>query len=80
LNEAVRLSPLLFKAVFHRGENRIALENYEGAISDLTKAIVLKKKHPKAHELLGNAYSKIGDVVFAMRYWEKAQELEKRKR
>lgn len=60
-NKAVGLSPLLFKALYNRGKNRIALEEYELAITDLLKASQMKPDNAASHEYLAQAYSMIGD-------------------
>lgn len=72
-NQAVRLSPLLFKTVYNRGKNRLRLMNYEGAMSDLLKAVSIKPSHRLANEYLGDAYSKIGEMQLAMKYWNIAR-------
>ncbi|HOI27985.1 MAG TPA: AAA family ATPase [Paludibacteraceae bacterium] len=69
LTAAVKLSPTLFKTVYNRGKNRLGLQNYEGALTDLSKAVSLKPDHKMAHELLGDAYSKMGDMSMAMKHW-----------
>lgn len=69
LTAAVKLSPMLFKTVYNRGKNRLGLQNYEGALTDLSKAVSLKPDHKMAHELLGDAYSKMGDMSMAMKHW-----------
>ena len=74
-NQAVKLSPRLFKAVYNRGKNRIATGNYEGAVSDLDRACTIKQDHPKAHELLGDAFSKLGKMDEAALHWEIAERL-----
>ena len=73
LDRAVRLSPLLFKALYNRGKNRLSLMNYEGAMSDLLKAVSLKPTHRMANEYLGDAYSKMGEMQLAMKYWNIAR-------
>ncbi|MCQ2217898.1 MAG: AAA family ATPase [Paludibacteraceae bacterium] len=73
LDKAVKLSPLLFKAVYNRGKNRLSLMNYEGALTDLLKAVSLKPEHRMANEYLGDAYSKMGEMQLAMKYWNIAR-------
>ena len=79
LNEAVRLSPALFKAVYNRGKIRLALNHVEGALGDLDRAISLKPEHPKAHELFGDALMKNGKEDEAAIHWAIAERLRKKK-
>lgn len=79
LNQAVKLSPLMFKAVYNRGKNRLATGNYEGALSDLDRACSLKPEHAKAHELLGDAFSKLDKMDEAALQWEIAERLREKK-
>jgi Tfp pilus assembly protein PilF len=80
LNEAVRLSPMLFKAVYNRGKIRLALDNIEGALGDLDRAISLKPEHPKAHELFGDALMKAGKEEEATIHWALAERLREKKK
>ena len=80
LNEAVRLSPMLFKAVYNRGKIRLALNNTEGALGDLDRAISLKPEHPKAHELFGDALMKAGKEEEATIHWALAERLREKKK
>ena len=80
LNEAVRLSPMLFKAVYNRGKIRLALDNTEGALGDLDRAITLKPEHPKAHELFGDALMKAGKEEEATIHWALAERLREKKK
>lgn len=73
LDQAVRLSPMLFKAVYNRGKNRLRLGNSEGALTDLLKAVSLRPNHRMANEYLGDAYSKIGEMQLAMKFWNIAR-------
>ncbi|MDE6180394.1 MAG: tetratricopeptide repeat protein, partial [Phocaeicola sp.] len=79
LNEAVRLSPALFKTVYNRGKNRLALGNVEGALGDFDRATSLKPEHPQAHEYFGNALMKIGKTDEAALQWAIAEQLRKKK-
>lgn len=79
LNQAVKLSPLMFKAVYNRGKNRLTTGNYEGALSDLDRACSLKPEHAKAHELLGDAFSKLDKMDEAALQWEIAERLREKK-
>ena len=80
LNEAVRLSPSSFKAIYTRGKIRLALENTEGALGDLDRAISLKPEHPKAHELFGDALMKVGKEEEAALQWAIAERLREKKK
>lgn len=73
LNQAVKLSPMLFKAVYNRGKNRLGLKNFEGAMSDLQKAVSIRPGHRLANEYLGDAYSKLGEMQLARKYWNIAR-------
>ena len=80
LDEAVRLSPTLFKAVYHRGRNRLQLQDNERALADLDKAVSLKPEHAQAHELFGDALSRNGREEEAAIHWAIAEELRKKKK
>ena len=80
LGEAVRLSPSLFKAVYNRGKNRLALNNVEGAIADFDKATTLKPEHPKAHELFGDVLMRVGKETEAALHWAIAERLREKKK
>ena len=75
LNEAVRLSPALFKAIYNRGKNRLALDNIEGALGDFDRAVSLKPEHPKAHEYFGDVLMKVGKEEEAALQWAIAERL-----
>ena len=78
-NEAVRLSPILFKGVYNRGKNRIELNNLEGAASDFRRATSIKPDHIKAHELYGDILSRLGKTDEAALQWAIAEELRDKK-
>ena len=80
LSEAVRLSPMLFKAVYNRGKNRLALDQVEGAVADFDKATTLKPDHPKAHDFFGDALMRIGKETEAALHWAIAERLREKKR
>ena len=80
LSEAVRLSPTLFKAVYNRGKNRLALNNLEGALADFDKATTLKPEHSKAHELFGDALMRTGKEMEAAIHWAIAERLRENKK
>lgn len=75
LNEAVRLSPSLFKAVYNRGKSRLALNNIEGAVADFDRATSFKPEHPKAHEYFGDALMRQGKEEEAALQWAIAERL-----
>ena len=75
LNEAVRLSPMLFKAIYNRGKNRMALNNIEGALADFDRAVSIKPEHAKAHELFGDALMRTGKEEEAALQWAIAERL-----
>jgi len=74
-NKAVSLSPLLFKALYNRGKNRIALEEYELAITDLLKASQVKPENAACHEYLAQAYSQIGNEELSVKHLTIAREI-----
>lgn len=78
-NEAVRLSPRYFKALYNRGKLRYKTGDYEIAISDLLKASDLKPHNPTVHDRLGDAYSKIGNMEQATRQWLIAETIREQK-
>ena len=80
LNEAVRLSSSSFKAIYNRGKIRLALDNIDGALGDLDRAISLKPEHPKAHELFGDALMRSGKEEEAALHWAIAERLREKKK
>lgn len=66
---AVELSPNLFKAVYNRGKNRLEIDNLDGALTDLLKAVSLQENHRMSHELLGDTYSRMGNPEKALFHW-----------
>jgi tetratricopeptide (TPR) repeat protein/energy-coupling factor transporter ATP-binding protein EcfA2 len=60
-NKAISLSPMSFKALYNRGKNRIAMDECELAITDLSKASSIKPDHAACHEYLSQAYANIGN-------------------
>lgn len=78
-NEAVRISPILFKAVYNRGKNYLAMKRPAEAASDLDKATSLKPKHAKAHQLFGNALYALKKEEEAEIHWEIARRLREEK-
>ena len=79
LNEAVRLSPASFKAIYNRGKIRLALDNLEGALGDLDRAISLNSEHPKAHEAFGDVLMRMGKEEEAALHWALAERLRDKK-
>ncbi len=78
-NEAVRISPILFKAVYNRGKNYLAMKRPAEAASDLDKATSLKPKHAKAHQLFGDALYALKKEEEAEIHWEIARRLREEK-
>lgn len=78
LNEAVRLSPRGFKTRYNRGKMRLELNRLEDGIADLEKASDIKPTHDKTHELLGDAYTRLGDEEKGAIHWRIAEELRKK--
>ncbi len=79
LNEAVRLSPALFKAVYNRGKNRLALDDIEGALGDFDRSVSLNPEHPKAHEYFGDVLMRMGKEKEAALQWAIAERLREKK-
>lgn len=79
-NRAIELSPNYFKALYNRGKNRIKLKNYDGALTDLDKAVHIKPDHASAFEYLSDVYLHLGDRKNAESCREIAKELKLRKR
>lgn len=78
-NEAVRICPILFKAVYNRGKNYLAMKRPAEAASDLDKATSLKPKHAKAHQLFGDALYALKKEEEAEIHWEIARRLREEK-
>lgn len=74
-NTAVKLSPLLFKALYNRGKNRLAMRKPELAITDLLKASDQKPEHASCHEYLSEAYRMEGDEESAEKHYLIAMQL-----
>lgn len=79
-NEAIRLSPLNFKALYNRGKLRYENQDYEGAASDFAKAVAQKPQHATAHERLGDVFMQLGLTDMAARHWAMAEDLRAHKR
>ncbi len=79
-SKALSLSPTSFKAVYNRGKARLEQNEMEGAVADFDKATTLKPEHPKAHELFGDALSRIGKTDEAALQWEIAERLREMKK
>ena len=67
-NTAVRLSPVSFKALYNRGKNRIAMKEYDLAITDLDKASSVKPEHAACHDYLAEAYKYLGQLEVAEKH------------
>ena len=74
-SKALKLSPTSFKAVYNRGKVRLEQNELDNAVADFDKATTLKPEHPKAHELFGDALSRIGKTNEAALQWEIAERL-----
>ncbi len=75
LNEAVKLSPLSFKARYNRGKCYLRMKYYEEAVADLQKAVSIKPKHASAHEYLAEAYRFVGEEELAQQHQDIADSL-----
>ena len=80
LNQAVKLRPNEFKAVYNRGKLRLHIHDIEGAVTDLDKATSLKPQHAGAHECFGDALKQAGKEVEAEIHYRLAEELKKKKK
>ncbi|GAB6012594.1 AAA family ATPase [Viscerimonas tarda] len=72
-NKAVLLSPMLFKALYNRGKNRLSMKNPELALNDLLKASSLKPNHAACHEYLSEGYNALGNTELAEKHLLVAQ-------
>ncbi len=79
LNQAVRLRPMEFKAVYNRGKLRLHTGDIEGALTDLDKATTVKPQHAGAHECFGEALEQAGKEIEAAIHYRLAEELRKKK-
>lgn len=80
LNQAVSLSPSSFKAYFNRGRIYLEMNLFSEAINDLSHATRINNTHARAHKLLGDAFSAIGEEEKAVMLWEHARQLTKSKK
>lgn len=80
LNQAVKIRPNEFKAVYNRGKLRLHTGNIEGAIADLDKATSLKPRHAGAHECFADALDSAGKEIEAALHYRIAEELRKKKK
>lgn len=78
-NEAIRLSPLYFKALYNRGKNRIALKEYDLAVTDLDKASSVNPDHPSCHDYLAEAFMHLGDKDLAEKHRQIAEYIRQKK-
>lgn len=72
---AISLNKRSFKAYYNRGRLRLDMNNADGALSDFERADSIKPKHASTLHYLGDAWSKNGDPVKAMVFWDKARKL-----
>lgn len=79
LEQAVRIRPNEFKAIYNRGKLRLHLGDNEGALADLDKATSLKPQHAAAHEWFADALDRFGKEEEAELHRHIAAELKKRK-
>lgn len=74
-NRAIQLSPLSFKSLYNRGKNRLAMQESELAVTDLSRASELKPDHAACHEYLAQAYAGIGNQEMADKHSSIARSL-----
>ncbi len=79
-NEAIRLSPLNFKALYNRGKLRYECKDYEDALSDFAKAVTQKPFHAAAHERLGDTFMQLNMADMAAQHWSIAEEIRENKK
>lgn len=79
LEQAVRIRPSEFKAVYNRGKLRLHMGDNEGALADLDKATSLKPQHAAAHEWFADALDRFGKEDEAELHRRIASELKKQK-
>lgn len=79
-NEALRLNPLNFKALYNRGKLRYENKDYDEAASDLAKAVAQKPQHIATHERLGDVFMQLGLTDMAAKHWAIAEDLRAAKR
>ena len=80
LNQAVKLRPNEFKAVYNRGKLRLHTGDIEGAMTDLDKATSLKPQHAGAQECFADALSQAGKEIEAAIHYRLAEEIRKKKK
>ena len=80
LNQAVKLRPNEFKAVYNRGKLRLRTGDIEGAMTDLDKATSLKPQHAGAQECFADALSQAGKEIEAAIHYRLAEEIRKKKK
>lgn len=78
LNQAVRIQPHSFKAVYNRGKLRLHTGDTEGAVADLDKATSVRPDHAGAHDCFGEALEKAGKTSEAAIHYRIAKELRKK--
>jgi tetratricopeptide (TPR) repeat protein len=71
----LELRPNFIDAYINIGITRIELNDYEGAISDLSRAVGLGSKTGEAYYYRGNAYSKLNKQSEAKKDWAEASKL-----
>lgn len=76
-NEALRLNPFSFKALYNRGKLRADQEEYEGAVSDFLKAAGIKPKNPTVHDRIADIFETLDKPELADKYRKIAAKLRK---
>lgn len=79
LEQAVRLRPNEFKAIYNRGKLRLHTGDTEGALADLDKATSLKPQHAGAHEWFADTLERCGKETEAEIHRHIAAEIKRRK-
>ncbi|MDR2497352.1 MAG: AAA family ATPase [Tannerellaceae bacterium] len=78
-NEAVRLSPLSFKARYNRGKCLLKLKYYDEALADFDKAHARRPDHPGVHDCLAETYQLLGNEEQAEHHRDLARRLRRKK-
>ena len=78
-NQALKISPVNFKAIYNRGKLRLKKNDLEGAVADFDKATTINPEHAGAHELFGDVLIKLEKENEAALQWRIAEELRKKK-
>jgi tetratricopeptide (TPR) repeat protein len=76
LENAMKLNPRNFNAIFGLGYAHYQQKNYDQGIDNFKKALEIEPKFPLCHLLIGYSYRAKGDKEEAARYIKKAMELD----